>query len=71
MRDLALAVTAIFGGAIIIGGIAGNRVAKHYGKSKVAGTLIGIAIGYGALIGYVRLKGHLDMKKMQEEQSVK
>jgi hypothetical protein len=69
MKDLALAVTVIFGGAMIIGGVAGNRIAKNYGKSKVAGTLIGIGIGYIALVGYVRIKGKMEMNKLQQQQT--
>jgi hypothetical protein len=69
MKDLALAASVIFGGSMIIGGIVGNRVASHYGKSKIGGTIIGVAVGYIALVGYVRYKSKVDMEKMLKEQS--
>ena len=68
MQDLAKAVSIIFADSMIIGGFIGNRVAKHYGKSQTIGTLIGVGIGFVGLVGAVRVKGALDMKKMQEEQ---
>jgi uncharacterized membrane protein YgaE (UPF0421/DUF939 family) len=68
MEDLAKMVSIIFASSIVIGGVAGNRIAKHYGKSQTIGTLIGVGIGFVGLVAVVRIKGALDMKKMQEEQ---
>ncbi len=68
MEDLAKMVSIIFASSIVIGGVAGNRIAKHYGKSQTIGTLIGVGIGFVGLVAAVRVKGALDMKKMQEEQ---
>ena len=56
MKDLALVTTIIMGGSAFVGGFAGNRIAKHYGKSQLIGTILGIAIGYASLIGYIRMK---------------
>lgn len=68
MKDLAQAVSIIFASSMLIGGVAGNRIAKHYGKSQTIGTLIGIGIGFVGLVAVVRIKGKLDMQKMEREQ---
>jgi hypothetical protein len=70
MRDLALIVTYMFGGVMLVGAIAGNRVAKNYGKSKVAGTIIGAAVGFASLTAYIRIKGKIDMDRMLEQQKL-
>jgi F0F1-type ATP synthase assembly protein I len=69
MKDLAQAVSIVFASSMIIGGIAGNRIAKYYGKSPLGGTIVGIGLGFVLLVGAVRLKGKIDMAKMQENQS--
>jgi flagellar biosynthesis protein FliR len=68
MKDLAYAVTIIVGSTMLIGGIAGNRVAKHYGKSKVIGTIIGMTIGFMAIPTYVRIKNKIEMSKIEQQQ---
>jgi hypothetical protein len=65
MRDLAYTVTIIVGSTVIIGGLVGNRVAKHYGKSKIIGTLIGMTIGFVAIPTYVRVKNKIEMSKIE------
>ena len=68
MKDLAQAVSIVFASSMLIGGVVGNRVAKHYGKSPVAGTIIGIGLGFVVLVEAVRLKGKIDMAKMEQNQ---
>ena len=60
MKDLVYAVTIIVGSTVIIGGVVGNRVAKHYGKSKFLGTIIGMTIGFVSIPTYVRIKNKID-----------
>jgi hypothetical protein len=66
MKDLAYAVTIIVGSTVLIGGVVGNRVAKHYGKSKLIGTLIGMTVGFAALPTYVRIKNKIEMSKIEK-----
>ena len=70
MKDLVQAVSIIFASSMIIGGVVGNKVAKHYGKSPIGGTIIGIGLGFVVLVGAVRLKGKIDMAKMEQNQSM-
>jgi hypothetical protein len=68
MKDLVYAVTIIVGSTVIIGGVVGNRVAKHYGKSKFLGTIIGMTIGFVSIPTYVRIKNKIDMNKIEQQQ---